>query len=271
MGFGQSEFPVGTEKNASAWIRDSFNVMRSVGLNNGYESYSWFLYYLGPKYGFWTGRNADGSNTFITPLLKEYMTPTEHEMPTLTQFFTSGFETGGTTDWTLRTRGTEVQSLQKHSGTYALYSNSTGEFVYKSFSVGRKEVSAEAWFNIKAATAEFQVMQVKAAGTAICRVNIKAGGTLLLRYLNSGSLVTATSSTTIASGWHKLSMQVTVGTSDGKVKVFLDGIEISTFTRTGLSNSAFGLINRLDVGAIYTSATTYTFNVYTDDVAIAGM
>jgi hypothetical protein len=66
-------------------------------------------------------------------------------------------------------------------------------------------------------------------------------------------------------------MQVTVGTSDGKVKVFLDGIEISTFTKTGLSNSAFGLINRLDVGAIYTSATTYTFNVYTDDVTIAGM
>ena len=265
MGFQQSDFPTSLATNGSAWIRDTFNMMRSIGMNNGYECYSWFPYGLGPRCGFWTGRNSDGSNTFVVSVLKEYMKTTT----TITQFFSSGFETGGTTDWTLTSGGATVQSLQKHSGTYALYSNSPSEYVSKSFS-GRKVVTAEAWFNIKTATAEFQLMQLRAAGTVVCRMNVKADGTLLLRYLTSGGLVTADSSTVFGSGWHKLSMQVTVGTSDGKVKVLLDGTEISAFTKTGLTNSAYGLMDRLDVGAIYTSASTYAFSVYTDDVAIAG-
>ena len=72
MGLLQSDFPLGTEASASAWIRDSFNTMRNIDLNNGYEAYSWYVYDLGPSHGFWTSRNADGTNTFITPVLKEY-------------------------------------------------------------------------------------------------------------------------------------------------------------------------------------------------------
>ena len=74
MGLSVSEYPSGRESSGSAWIRDSFDTMRNVGLNNGYECYSWYHYHLGPRYGYWSGRNSDGSNTFITPVLKEYIT-----------------------------------------------------------------------------------------------------------------------------------------------------------------------------------------------------
>ena len=73
MGVRTAEYPVGSESEARAWIRDSFDVMREIGLNNGYECYSWYFYDLGPRNGYWTGRDYDGSNTFITSVLKEYI------------------------------------------------------------------------------------------------------------------------------------------------------------------------------------------------------
>ncbi|MEJ2242440.1 MAG: cellulase family glycosylhydrolase, partial [Candidatus Bathyarchaeota archaeon] len=68
-------FTLTDEQNGGAtnWIRDSFDIMREVGLNNGYEQYGWFIYDEGTKYNFRTPRNSDGSNTWIVPILKEYV------------------------------------------------------------------------------------------------------------------------------------------------------------------------------------------------------
>jgi len=70
MGFTLSDEERG---GAANWIRDSFEIIREVGLNNGYEHYGWFLYNKGTKYDFVTPRNNDGSNTWIVPILGEYI------------------------------------------------------------------------------------------------------------------------------------------------------------------------------------------------------
>jgi len=70
MGFTTSDEASG---GAEDWIRDSFDVMREIELNNGYESYGWYIYYRGIKYGFRTPRNSDGSDTWIVPILQEYI------------------------------------------------------------------------------------------------------------------------------------------------------------------------------------------------------
>jgi hypothetical protein len=68
-------FTITNEEKGGAedWIRDSFNVMRQIGINNGYESYAWYIYYKGTKNGFRTPRNTDGSNTWIVPVLQQYI------------------------------------------------------------------------------------------------------------------------------------------------------------------------------------------------------
>jgi hypothetical protein len=68
-------FELGTY-NAEQWIRDSFDAMRSIGLNNGFECWNWWIYHKGevPNLGSWqTPRNSDGSDTWIIPLLQEYL------------------------------------------------------------------------------------------------------------------------------------------------------------------------------------------------------
>ena len=86
MGFTFTEEEKG---GAELWITDSFDIMREVGLNNGYECYGWWIYNKGPKYNFVTPRNSDGSDTWIVPVLREYITttpPIEPILPTLTPF-----------------------------------------------------------------------------------------------------------------------------------------------------------------------------------------
>ena len=65
-------FQVGTG-NAEQWIIDTFDVMRSIGLNNGFECWNWWIYNKGQKYGYQTPRNSDGSDAWIIPLLQQYL------------------------------------------------------------------------------------------------------------------------------------------------------------------------------------------------------
>ena len=122
MGLRLSEYPVGTEGQASAWIRDTFEVMRNVGLNNGYECYSWYIYDVGPKHGFWTGRNYDGSSTFITPVLKEYMMPSEPPTPTPppntetpTQFSCEAYDMGTSNELQVSINGNRIYTSTSNS------------------------------------------------------------------------------------------------------------------------------------------------------------
>jgi len=65
-------FTVGTY-NAEQWIRDSYDVMRSIGLNNGFECWNWWIYHKGEIWGWQAPRNSDGSDSWIIPLLQEYL------------------------------------------------------------------------------------------------------------------------------------------------------------------------------------------------------
>jgi aryl-phospho-beta-D-glucosidase BglC (GH1 family) len=70
MGFTEGTY------NAEQWIRDSYDVMRSIGLNKGFECWNWWIYHKGevPELGSWqTPRNSDGSDTWIIPVLQEYL------------------------------------------------------------------------------------------------------------------------------------------------------------------------------------------------------
>jgi len=58
--------------NAEQWIRDTFDVMRAIGLNEEVESWNWFIYDKGYKYGYETPRNWDGSDGWIVSVLQEY-------------------------------------------------------------------------------------------------------------------------------------------------------------------------------------------------------
>ena len=58
---------------AAEWIQDSFDVMRQVGLNDEYEHYGWFIYDKGTLYNFRTPRNNDGTDTWIVPILQDYL------------------------------------------------------------------------------------------------------------------------------------------------------------------------------------------------------
>jgi aryl-phospho-beta-D-glucosidase BglC (GH1 family) len=65
-------FTEGTS-GAEQWIRDTFDVMRSIGLNEGFECWSWWIYSKGTKYGYQTPRDRYGSDTWIVPVLQEYV------------------------------------------------------------------------------------------------------------------------------------------------------------------------------------------------------
>jgi len=58
---------------AEKWIRDTFDVARNIGLNEGFECWAWYIYSKGTKYGFQTPRNWYGSDTWIVPVLQEYL------------------------------------------------------------------------------------------------------------------------------------------------------------------------------------------------------
>ncbi len=64
-------FKVGTT-GGSQWIKDSFNTMRSLGLNDGYECCAWYIYSKGPKSGYECPRELDGSDTFIVDILRSF-------------------------------------------------------------------------------------------------------------------------------------------------------------------------------------------------------
>lgn len=60
--------------NAEQWIRDSFDTMRNIGLNSGFESWNWWIYTKGPMWDtFQYPRNSDGSDRWIISILQEYL------------------------------------------------------------------------------------------------------------------------------------------------------------------------------------------------------
>jgi hypothetical protein len=75
MGISTSDYntnPSGAEK----WIRDTFDVCRSIGMNNGYEGWTWYIYYKDNpatgRHGYTIPRDALGNNTWMVPAFQEY-------------------------------------------------------------------------------------------------------------------------------------------------------------------------------------------------------
>lgn len=75
MGISVNDYntnPLGAEN----WIQDTFDLWRSIGMNNGYEAWAWYIYFKGNptvgRHGYTIPRDASGSNTWMVPIFQQY-------------------------------------------------------------------------------------------------------------------------------------------------------------------------------------------------------
>ena len=75
MGISTTDYNT-NPSGAEQWIRDTFDTIRNIGMNNGYEAWSWYLYHKGNpstgKHGYTIPRDASGDNTWMVPVFQEY-------------------------------------------------------------------------------------------------------------------------------------------------------------------------------------------------------
>ncbi len=147
--------------------------------------------------------------------------------------FADGFESGTMSSWTASWRMT-VQGTYVHAGSWAARGTATGQPSYARKTLAATQASA-------ALAAQIRVLSHNASSTIILLRILGANGNGLARllllpngrlaYRNDVAGKQHTSTTTLPTGWHRLELHVTSGTS-GSVRVVLDGATVTGLDRT---------------------------------------
>jgi uncharacterized repeat protein (TIGR02543 family) len=218
---------------------------------------------IGWSFSAWSGALSGSTNpTTITMDSDKAVTATFVESVYL---FADGFESGSFSAWSGVSGVPVVQTAIKHDGVYAMRAAASGRACY--LTVSESAVHMRAYVYVDSAAGSVQLMRFRAGSTALAVLIRTASGALQLAYRNGGSLVYVTSGTVLSlDAWHCIELRTVVGAS-GEYSVWLDGVEVSALTITGVDNDNYGVITRVDVGCIYSSSTTV--DVYVDSAVVS--
>lgn len=183
--------------------------------------------------------------------------------------FSDDFESGDFSEWTAVVGSPSVQNTQKHSGTYAMYSNATGEYPSYTLPSSQITVYARAWIYIDTQTggSTNQIMNLRAGTTLIALIIRTSAGALQLAYRSGTSTSYDTSATTLSlDTWYMIQLKATIGAGTGSVEVWLNGLELTDVEHTSLTNNSGGNITSLRIGCLYTDASAIA--TYVDTVTI---
>lgn len=195
-----------------------------------------------------------------------------------------GFETGNTIEGNVASGTMSVQSVIKHSGTYALRINPTAAVarwqMQKPNASGNTSSLAlstgyySVWFyaaSLPGVTTKFFDIDQTASANCLVGLELTAGGVINLYYCNSTDVKTTIgSSTAISAGtWNQVEIKtVNLGTKGSSTVEFrLNGSVIATGVNLSVSSLASPLAEFARGGA--SSVTSWTGDFYYDDISIS--
>ena len=178
--------------------------------------------------------------------------------------FSSGFETGDTSEWTAAT-GMTVQGAIVHAGAYAAQGTSNGAptYVYNTLSPALSDFAFDGWFDV--------VSQAKTTTLALVRFRTATLGPVFSLFRrNDGRLAyynevtkTATALAPISGGsWHHLVVHTTINGTSGGVAVTLDGANVLD----KVDNIGAAPVGRVYVGDVLTGNT---YDLVVDDLVVS--
>lgn len=184
------------------------------------------------------------------------------------RLFADDFESGTLMTWT-PVNGLFVQQQAVYAGSWAARATSSGTAAAPASGASagtplagdRREIYYRVRFNVlsRGANAVNLLRFRTRTGSALVSLSINTPGALA--YRNDTTGVTATSTTTIATGrWYELEVRVLVDGVASAVEVWLDGAKLADLSKTEALGSL--LIGSLELGD---TSTTRTFDVAFDD------
>ena len=178
-----------------------------------------------------------------------------------TYIFEDGFESGDFSEWTgtkTLNGNIEVDSTHVYQGSYAAHANVTQTAGWEKAScykdiTAKATVFARAYFYITTMPINTHYLTlIKLSNTSTGFSNsfrVKPDGYLEIYYRDNGGYQTDTSATQLnVNMWYCIEVKTVISSSEGEVRVYLDGSEVTDLTHTGLNNSDTGNVNRIYFG-----------------------
>src|SRR6266851_3319947 len=183
----------------------------------------------------------------------------------LAPFFSDGFESGTTSNWT-SSAGLTVQTATVHSGTYAAEGSTINgaSYAIKQLTSTYAELYYRAYVDIKSQTTGFTMMADQTAtGGGIIRLYIGSQHELVL--WNDVTQLTTTGPTISLGAWHSIELHVIVNGALSTTEVWLDGALVPAFSST------MATLGILPVGQVQlgSQAPLQIYDVVLDDVALS--
>ena len=204
-------------------------------------------------------------------------TVTPEEPPSGTYDFTSGWEDGDILDgglWSGTVNAPVAQASVKHTGSYAMASYYSTNYIYKTF-YGKSDCYLRAYVRFTVIPPndgnEFVVAKLSKSDASTIYADIILGKyngyvrwniqymDVSLQGSNYSTLATASSNT-----WYSVELNYKSGSGDGEVHFYVDGTELTDITHTGLTTGYTG-IERLEIGNLWSA---FTSTIYVDDVVL---
>lgn len=191
--------------------------------------------------------------------------------------FSDGFESGDFSAWTGTNGAPTVQDVIKHCGTYAMYTNDSGEYAYKTFAAEAVLYSRiYVYFDSLTAQVTYDgFLETRSATGLIARLAVAGTNQhLQLQYYIDAGVQTDASATTVSlDTWHCIELYGKIDASAGEYKVYLDDVEVADLTHLGLANDNRGSINQVRVGTsgAFRTAQDYYFDCIVVDTSYIGV
>ncbi len=181
--------------------------------------------------------------------------------------FSDGFESGSVSKWTT-TKGLSVEGSAVHAGSYAVEAlsntnNTTGTYAKKTLPSSYSEIYFRSYFEVVSANNQLNLMRVRtSSGTSLGYLYVTTSGTLGLRDDTTSTNTLSSVTVLPGTGWHSLTLHVTINGSASTTEVWFDGAPVSELSLT--ANWGTTPIGQIQIGD---TPGGKVYDVIYDDVA----
>jgi len=181
-----------------------------------------------------------------------------------TYLFTDGFESGNLANWSGVAGGLTVQSTSVRTGSFAARATGRNAAAWAYRDLGSTQTNLYVRTGVKVVknSGTTELLKLRSAtGAPILTVYINGNNRIFTR--NEVTGVSTSSTATLSNGWKVLEVHASIGTS-GQVEVWLDGVKITTLSKT--DNLGTTPIGRVQLGE---DANAKSYTIDFDDFVIS--